>query len=127
MQEHGQVFIFTVSVAVFLVTILLVRQRLLSERYSIFWLLFSLTTLLLSSVGYRFIFMIARYLDIPYPPSALFLLSIVGLLLLMLHLTVVISNLANSLRILTQEMSLLRLEMEQGREGSRALTLEEEV
>lgn len=59
--------------------------------------------------------MIARYLDIPYPPSALFLLSIVGLLLLVLHLTVVISNLANSLRILTQEMSLLKLEVEQGR------------
>lgn len=96
--------------AVLVVVVELIRRGRLKERYSLLWLLAGGVLLVFSSsrdiLGY-----VSRLLGIYYPPSLLFLLAFLFLLLITLHFSVVISGLSEKNKQLAQELALLRQEM----------------
>jgi hypothetical protein len=120
MQEHGQSLVFLITLAIFGLVMGLVLKRRITERFAILWMGISLLLLLLSSVGFRYIFKIAEIFGIPYPPSALFLIAIFGLTLLVIELFSWVSKLNERSRILAQQLAILRdtLDREMASRGS---------
>jgi len=95
---------------VFLGVIELVRRGKLKEKYSILWLLASLV-LFIFSTSRDILVYASALVGIYYPPSFLFLLAFIFLLLITLHFSIVISGLSDKSKKLAQEISLLRQEM----------------
>ena len=102
-----QIVAITVSGSIFLVVIELIRRNHLKERYSLIWLAASMV-LILFSVVRSLLHYIARILGIYYPPSFLFLLAMAFLLVLLLHLSSVISSQSDQNKRLAQEIGILK-------------------
>jgi hypothetical protein len=107
MREHGQVLVFIITLAIFLLVLALVRKRRITEHFAVLWIAISVGLLVASSVAYPYLFRIAVFFGIPYPPSALFLLAISGLTLLVIQLFGWVSRLNERSRVLTQHVALL--------------------
>jgi hypothetical protein len=88
----------------------LIRSRRLQERYALLWLLTGVVVLVLAlwrgALG-----LLADVVGIAYPPSALFVLAALFILLLLLHYSTVISKLSDQNRILAQRLALLENEL----------------
>ena len=115
MPENGQTIVFLITLALFALVMFLILKRKITERFAVLWIAISLVLLLASSLGFRYLFRIAQFIGIPYPPSALFLIAIFGLTLLIIELFAWASKLNDRTRILVQELALLkdRLDREQ--------------
>ncbi len=100
------------SGALLIVVVELIRRGKLKERYSLLWLLAGGVLLVLSSSRYL-LESISHLLGIFYPPSFLFLLAFLFLLLITLHFSVVISGLSEKNKKLAQELALLRQELQE--------------
>jgi len=98
------------SGAVLIMVVELIIQGRLKERYSLLWLLAGVVLLILS-LSRALLAFLSRLLGVSYPPSLLFLLAFLFLLLITLHFSVVISGLSEKNRKLAQEIALLRQEM----------------
>jgi hypothetical protein len=112
---HGHALVFTTTLIVFLFVLWLVRRRSIGERFAMLWLAISILLLLASSVGYPYLFEIAKFVGVPYPPSALFFLGIAGLTLLIIELFAWVSKLNDRTRILTQQLAVLTERIERER------------
>jgi len=100
------------SVGLLIFVVELIRQGLLKERYSLLWLLSGVVLLVLSS-SRNVLEFISHFVGIYYPPSFLFLVAFLFLLVITLHFTVVISGLSEKNKRLAQELALLRLMVEE--------------
>jgi hypothetical protein len=100
------------SGSVLVVVFELIRRGRLKERYSLLWLLAG-GMLLVFSLSRNLLESISRLLGIFYPPSFLFLLAFLFLLLITLHFSVVISGISEKNKQLAQELSLLRQEIQE--------------
>lgn len=107
MREHGQTFVFLLTLLIFVLVLALVRKRKITEHFAVLWVSISFGLLLASSIGFPYLFQIAVFLGIPYPPSALFLLVIFGLTLLVIQLFAWVSKLNERSRVLTQQVAIL--------------------
>lgn len=107
MQEHGQAIVFFFTLAIFVLVMALVLKRKITERFAILWMAIAFFLLFASSFGFRYLFQIAHFMGIPYPPSALFLIAIFSLSLLIIELFVWISRLNERSRVLAQQVALL--------------------
>jgi hypothetical protein len=94
----------------------LIRSRRLQERYAMLWLLTGIVILVLG-LWRGLLSTIADAVGIAYPPSALFVLAALFILLLLLHYSTVISALADQNRILAQRLALLESRLEEGAPG----------
>jgi hypothetical protein len=108
MPTYGHTLVFCTTLVVSLSVLWLVRNRAIGERFAMLWMLIAVLLLLASSVGYPYLFVLAKFVGVPYPPSALFFFAIAGLALLILELFVWISKLNDRTRILTQQLAILR-------------------
>lgn len=103
------------SVLLILFIVELIRRKRLREEFSILWLAMGFVFLgvaMFRNLLDRFSFMIG----ISYPPTALFLILIIGLMLILMHFSVAISELKEANKKLVQEIGLMKLEAEK-REG----------
>jgi hypothetical protein len=100
------------SGSVLFVVIELIRRGRLKEKYSLLWL-FAGGVLLVFSSSRDLLEYVARLLGVFYPPSLLFLLAFLFLLLITLHFSVVVSGLSEKNKQLAQEVALLRQEMQE--------------
>lgn len=99
------------SGAVMLVFVVeLVRRRKLREEYSLLWLGTALALVLLAS-SRPLLDVLASAVGIVYPPSALFLVAIVFMLLILLHFSTVLTRLTQENKEIAQQMALLREEL----------------
>jgi len=96
-----------------MVIVELIRRGRLKEKYSLLWL-FAGIILLIFSLSRGLLEYVSSLLGIYYPPSLLFLLAFMFLLLITLHFSVVISGLSDKNKKLAQEVALLRQEMQEG-------------
>jgi len=119
MQAYGHTLVFCTTLVVSLLVLWLVRSRAIGERFALLWMLIAVFLLLASSVGYPYLFVLARFVGVPYPPSALFFFAIAGLALLIIELFVWISKLNDRTRVLTQQLAILheRVNRELGASG----------
>ncbi|SRR6266540_5481599 len=99
---------------ILVVVIELIRRGRLKERYALLWL-FACVALLVFSLFRRLLDTVSLFLGILYPPSFLFLLAFSFLLLITLHFSTVISTLSEQNKKLTQEIALLRQEMQESK------------
>lgn len=108
----GQEFVFLSSLVVLILVIVLVRNRRLSEKLSLFWLGFATLMMAGASFGLPHYLKLAALIGVVYPPSALFLLALLFLLGYTLYLSIAISGLSEQNKLLAQELAILRLEVE---------------
>ena len=94
------------SVLLLLVVLELIRSRRVRERYALLWLLTAVVLLVLSAwrdgLG-----KISGLVGIAYPPSALFVLGFLFIVVVLLHYSTVISRLSDQNTILAQQLALL--------------------
>lgn len=107
-QLLGIAFSLVIIVSVFW----LIRARMLKEKYSLVWLLIGLF-LLVVSVFKDLLDWFARLIGVDYSPSAFFALLIACAFLLLLNISVSISDLKNHNKTLTQELGLTKLRLEE--------------
>jgi hypothetical protein len=91
----------------------LIRRKRLREEFSIIWLATGVVFLLLS-IFRGLLDKLSYAIGISYPPAALFLIMIIGLTLILMHFSVVISELKETQKKLVQEIGLLRADREDG-------------
>lgn len=106
-----KIFAIFGSGSVFVVVVELIRRGRLKERYSLLWLCAS-ALLLVLSLSRGVLEYLSHAMGIYYPPSLLFLLAFLFLLLITLHFSVVLSGLSEKNKTLAQEIALLRRELQ---------------
>lgn len=113
----------SIAAAIFLLVIFeLIRSRRLQERYALLWLITGGVILLLS-VWRDALRLVSEQIGIAYPPSALFIVGFLFILVVLLHYSTVISELAEKNVRLAQDIALVeeRLRMhERADRGERA-------
>jgi hypothetical protein len=102
-----QVLSILASLALFAFVIDFIRRGLLKEKYSVLWLAATLAITVLA-VKKSLLDTIARHMGVAYPPSLLFLVAFIFVLLIMFHFSVVISILHEKNKVLAQELTLLK-------------------
>ena len=95
-----------------IVVLELVRQRKLREEYSLLWLATSIIILILAT-NRILLSSLAKILGIFYPPSALFLIATIFILLIILHFSTVLTRLTQENKEIAQQVALLRQELEE--------------
>ncbi|MDD5145059.1 MAG: DUF2304 domain-containing protein [Candidatus Pacebacteria bacterium] len=98
------------SISITLILIELVKSRRLKESYSLLWFAIAFVFLVFS-VWRDLLELLAKALGIGYAPAALFLILIIGLYLVSLHYSVVISRLSERTKNLNQEIGILNLKI----------------
>ncbi|MBI5454765.1 MAG: DUF2304 domain-containing protein [Deltaproteobacteria bacterium] len=102
-----QIFSIIGSLVLFAIVIDFIRRGLLKEKYSVLWLA-SAVVIMALSVKKELLDSIASWLGIAYPPSLLFLVAFIFVLLITLHFSVVISLLHEKNKAIAQELALMK-------------------
>lgn len=108
--------IISLSVALlvmFFIGRLIIRGK-LREEYAILWIICTLI-LIVFSVWRRGLEQIALALGVYYPPALAFLAAIFAILIFLVHLSTVVSKHQNQIKTLSQEIALLKHELESRR------------
>lgn len=108
------------SVTLIFGIIILIRKKKLKEEYAILWLFIFIVFLVISifrgSIDY-----ISKLLGISYQPASLFILLIAGAFLLLLHFSIIISDLRTKTNRLASELTLVRQKLEDMEKGRNSL------
>jgi hypothetical protein len=107
-QLLGIAFSLIIIISVFL----LVRQRLIKEKYSLVWFFIGLFTLTMSACHQLFDGF-SVLIGVDYAPSAFFAILIAFAYLLLLNMSVSITSLNRKNNALTQELGLTKLRLEE--------------
>jgi hypothetical protein len=113
-----QLFAALASVVLLGIVIELIRSRKLRERYALLWLA-TAGVILFFAVWRSGLHSLSKALGIAYPPNALFVLSMLFVLVLLLHFSTVISKLSDRSTTLTQRLALLEERLRELEGGSR--------
>lgn len=106
MQPGTQLASVAFAVVVFALVFEMVRRRYLRERYAILWLAAALALTVLA-VWTQLLSTLSHAVGIATPSNAFFVIAFAFLLLLLLHLTAVVSRLGDETRVLAQRVALL--------------------
>lgn len=106
-----QIFLLLASIICFFLLINLIRKYSIELKYSMLWLIVMLISIFLSIFPKSFTF-ISNLIGIELPVNALFLLSIFGIMMIMFSLTLEVSKSTMKIKELSQEVGLLRNELE---------------
>ena len=104
-------FVFLAASGLLLLVLEMVRRRALAEKYSLLWLIMAGAILLLA-VARPALDLIAPVLGIYYAPSALFVVGFVGMLVILLYFSAVITQLTRQNRIAAQQIGILQVRIE---------------
>jgi hypothetical protein len=107
------IFAAIASILLLLVILELIRSRRLQERYALLWVM-TAVVLLVFAVWRDGLNVLATTVGIAYPPSALFLLAAVFILVVLLHYSTAISELAERNLMLAQRIALLEQKLKEG-------------
>lgn len=105
--------IFSIILILFIIN--LVRKDKLDEKYSILWIIASLVILIVS-IFPNIIIVIANKFNVYYPPSLMFLFSIIILGTYIVHISTVITKQNKMIVKLTQELGILKEKIEKSEE-----------
>jgi len=89
----------------------LIRKRKLREEYALLWLAVGAGVIVLA-VWYGLLEWITQLIGAVDPTSTLFIFSLIFLLIISIHFSVVNSKMKDQIRDLTQEIAMLRREVE---------------
>lgn len=106
-MQSIQIIAITFSLSILIAVIDLIRRGKLKEQYSLLWLVSSFILLILS-LWRELLHNISHLAGVAYPPALLFLLAFLFLLVIVLHFSVVISDLSEKNKRLAQEVGILK-------------------
>lgn len=109
-RTRATMFVLGLFVLAFVIN--MVRTGKLQERYTLLWVL-ATVGLTLAPIFITAIDELAYALGVEYPPALLLALAVIALMLIILQLSLSISHQANQIKTLTQELGLLRQELEE--------------
>jgi hypothetical protein len=89
----------------------LVRRKRLMERYALLWLLAGVTILVLA-IWQGLLTRLSHAVGIYYPPSALFAVAFVFVLVMLVHFSTTVSRLSDQNKVLAQRVALLEHEQQ---------------
>jgi hypothetical protein len=112
MTFHQKVFALIISITIFVVIILLVRNRKLREEFSWLWLLTGLAIFVLA-VWYDFLVTLTALIGAVTATTTLFIFSIIFLVFTALHFAIKVSQLSDQVKNLVQKISLLEAQIDQ--------------
>ena len=113
-MDWPKIISLALATGIFAFVLWLVRERRLREKYAILWLTTSLFIILLT-VSRRVLEVAALSIGIYYPPSLLFLVGVLFLLMVTIGHSVTLSRLSESNHNLAQEVALLRKQLDDER------------
>jgi len=87
-----------------------IHSKRMREEYSILWLFISVVFIIFS-IWRSGLDHLARVIGIAYPPAALFLMLIMAVFMILIQFSVIISRATENNKHLTQEHSMLKLEV----------------
>lgn len=102
---HGQAFVLGASLATLLFILELVRRRKIGERFSLLWIVIAVSMVLAATVGFPFLFKLGPLTGVVNPVTALFLLAFLGLMMLSMYFTVIVTKLSHQNRVLAQRIA----------------------
>ena len=111
MSSSTHILIAVLALGALFLTVRLVRLKALKAKYSILWLTVGTALAVISAVP-QILDWTAEKLDIWYQPTLFLLLAIGFLLLLAMHFSYELSRMENRIRILVEEISLLKEKLE---------------
>jgi hypothetical protein len=110
LSQRFEVIILTVVVCGLIFE--LVRRKRLMERYALLWLVAGVTVLVLG-LWQGLLSTLAHAVGIYYTPSALFAVTFLFVLLLLVHFSITLSRLSDQNTALAQRLALLQERLEQ--------------
>ena len=89
----------------------MIRKKKLKEEYSFLWLALGFVFLLLSAWrdGLE---ILALVIGVAYAPAALFIILFAVLIIILIHFSMVISQMKEYIKVLVQEIGLLKIELD---------------
>ena len=111
-MDWTRIVSLSLSVTIFVFVVWLIRERRLREKYALLWLSTSLFVILLT-VSRRILEVTALSIGIYYPPSLLFLVGLLFLLMVSIGQSVSMSRLSEGNQKLAQEVALLKKKLEE--------------
>lgn len=110
-MTRANLIIALLGVITLFIVINMVRTRRLQERYALLWLLAGVG-LTIAPLFIPLLDRLANALGFAYTPALLLMLAVVGLLLLIFQLSLSLTRSGEQIKVLTQELGLLRREVE---------------
>lgn len=109
--------LFAILVVVFLLLLIfeLVRRRKMREEYSFLWLLCGVSILILV-VWYDLLLLLTKIIGAVLPTTTLFIFALIFLFLIALHFCIKISKLTDKIINLSQELAILKMDIENKKE-----------
>jgi len=96
---------------IFLIFIVeLIRKRKIKDAYGLLWVFFGVVFIIIS-VWRQGLEILSRLLGIYYTPAAFLLILIMAIILILIQYSLVISRLSENNKTLTQQMGILKLEI----------------
>lgn len=117
-MQTAQILSILISLGLLALVLDFVRRGLLKEKYSVLWLA-SIFTVLVLALWKGLLLKLATLVGVAYPPTLLFIVSFVFIVLLLLHFSVVISILTEKNKTLAQEFAILKESVERGERESQ--------
>lgn len=106
MTPHQAIFAIVTSVFVFVLLLELVRRRRLREEYAWLWLLTGGAMIVLVT-WHRLLTLVSSFIGAVTPLTTLLIFSVLFLLAITVHYSVIISTLTTQVKNLSQELALL--------------------
>jgi len=110
MPMHQKLFAVITSIVIFIFILELLRKRRLKEEYSWLWILTGITMVVMVIWDKPLIF-ISRLIGAVTPTTTLFIFSILFLLAISIHYSMIISKLTLQVKDLAQEIAILKSEL----------------
>ena len=104
--------VISLAVIVCVLIFELVRRKHLMERYAILWLVAGATVLVLG-LWQGLLTTLSHAVGIYYPPSALFAVAFLFVLVMLVHFSMTVSRLSDQNKVLAQRLALLQRRLEE--------------
>ena len=110
LDMRQKMLILSISIALMLFVVELVRREKLKERYSLVWLITAFGILIIT-INDRVVLIAMNYFGIIVPTNMLLFMGVMFLVFISLNFSVKISNLTDRTKSLAQELALLNSEL----------------
>lgn len=112
MSANAYIFFLVFAAAIVLLVLAQVRNQNMKEKYAALWLIVSAAIIVLVLFP-RLLFFLSELIGIETPVNLLFLLAIIMLIGVCLHLTSALSKTGEDVRVLAEEVAILRAQFDQ--------------
>jgi len=102
-----ELFSISVAVCLLIAVFYLIYKNRLKKQYSVLWIGLSFA-ILIFSIWRNGLEKLAEFFGVFYAPALLFMIAFLIIMVILIHLSVVISSLKDQVKVLSQEIAILK-------------------